>query len=348
MSRMKLAVLVRPTPDPRAAADLAVAYEAAGVDVLVTGESYGFDAVSWLGFLAAVTERVELAAHVLPIYPRTPALTAMTAAGLDHLSGGRFILGLGASGPQVVEGWHAVPYDAPVARTREIVEICRSVWRREKLQHDGPRYPIPLPAGSGTGAGKPLKLIDRPLRPRIPVHLAALGPANVELTAEVAEGWVPYLYVPELADRVWAEPLGRGLAKRDEQLGTLDVTAAVPMAIGDDVTHLRDHDRPHLALYIGGMGPRGANFYTTIAQRYGFEREAADVQDLYLEGRREEAAASLPEALLEGTSLIGDDAYVRDRLAAHRDQGVTILQVDPIGVDPLGDLRRLRGLLDDL
>jgi F420-dependent oxidoreductase-like protein len=348
VSRMKLAVLVRPLPDPGTAAELARSYEAAGVDVLVTGESYGFDSVSWLGFLAAVTERVELAAHVLPIYPRTPALTAMTAAGLDHLSGGRFILGLGASGPQVVEGWHAVPYDAPVARTREIVEICRSVWRRDRLEHDGPKYPIPLPADRGTGAGKPLKLIDRPLRPRIPVHLAALGPANVELAAELAEGWVPYLYVPEFADRVWSEPLARGFAKRDEALGQLDVTAAVPMAIGNDVTHLRDSDRAHLALYVGGMGPRGKNFYNTIAQRYGFEREAAEVQDLYLEGRRDEAAARLPEALLEATSLIGDEAYVRDRLAAHRDQGVTILQVDPIGADPLGDLRRLRALLDEL
>jgi F420-dependent oxidoreductase-like protein len=344
---MRIAVLIRPVPDPRAAAELARAYEAAGVDVLVTGESYGFDAVSWLGFLAAGTERVELAAHILSIYSRTPAMTAMTAAGLDHLSGGRFVLGLGASGPQVVEGWHAVPYDAPIARTREIVEICRTVWRREKLQHDGPRHPVPLPADRGTGAGKPLKLVDRPVRPRIPVHLAALGPANVEMAAEVAEGWVPYLYVPELADRVWGEPLARGLAKRDAGLGTLDVTAAVPMAIGDDVTHLRDRDRAHLALYVGGMGPRGKNSYTTIAQRYGFEREAAEVQDLYLEGRREEAAARLPDALLEGTSLIGDEGYVRDRLAAHRASGVTILQVEPVGADPLADIRRLRALVDE-
>ena len=345
---MKIAVLLRPLPDPGTAAELARSYEAAGVDVLVTGESYGFDSVSWLGYLAAVTERVELAAHVLSIYPRTPALIAMTAAGLDHLSGGRFILGLGASGPQVVEGWHAVPYDAPIGRTRETVEICRSVWRREKLEHAGPRYTIPLPAGQGTGAGKPLKIIDRPLRPRIPVHVAALGPANVELAAELAEGWVPYLYVPELADRVWAEPLARGRAKRDAELGPLDITAAVPMAIGDDVTHLRDRDRDHLALYVGGMGPRGKNFYTTIARRYGFEAEAAAVQDLYLSGKREEAAAALPAALMEGTSLIGDAAYVRDRLAAHREQGVTILQVEPIGADPLADLRRLRALVDEL
>jgi F420-dependent oxidoreductase-like protein len=345
---MKLAVMIRPLPDAPAAAELARSYESAGVDVLITGESYGFDAPSWLGFLAAVTERVELAAHVLPIYPRTPALTAMTAAGLDHLSGGRFILGLGASGPQVVEGWHAVPYDAPVARTREIVDICRKVWRRDRLENEGPRYPIPLPAAQGTGAGKPLKLIDRPLRSRLPIHLAALGPANVELAAELAEGWVPYLFVPERADRVWGESLARGMAKRDKAIGPLDVTAAVPMAIGADVTHLRDNDRAHLALYVGGMGPRGKNFYNTIAQRYGFEREAAAVQDHYLEGRREEAAASLPDALLEGTSLIGDDAYVRDRLAAHRDQGVTVLQVDPIGINPIADLRRLRTLLDDL
>jgi F420-dependent oxidoreductase-like protein len=345
---MKLAVTVHPQPDPRGAADLARSYEQAGVDVLATGEAYGFDAVSWLGYLACATERAELAAQILPIYSRTPTSTAMTAAGLDFLSGGRFVLGLGASGPQVVEGWHGVPYDAPLGRTREIIEICRSVWRRDRLQVDGKHYQVPLPADRGTGLGKPLKLVDRPLRPTIPVHLAALGPANVELAAAVADGWVPFLYIPERADKVWGEALRRGAAERDAQLGQLQIVAGGPMAIGPDVTRLRERDRDHLTLYVGGMGARGKNFYNSIVQKYGFEQEAAEIQDLYLEGRREEAAARLPDALLEGTSLIGDEGYVRDRVAAYRDQGVTVLQVEPIGTDPLGDLRRLRSIVDDL
>jgi F420-dependent oxidoreductase-like protein len=344
---MKLAAHVQPQPDPRAAAVLARSYEQAGVDVITTAEAYGFDAVSWLGYLACATERVELAAQILPIYSRTPTLTAMTAAGLDFLSGGRFVLGLGASGPQVVEGWHGVPYDAPLGRTREIIEICRSVWRRERVEVSGKHYQVPLPPDRGSGLGKPLKLIDRPLRPSIPVHLAALGPANVELAASIAEGWVPYLYMPERADRVWGEALARGRAKRDPALGDLEIVAGGPMAIGDDVTHLRERDRDHLTLYVGGMGARGKNFYNAIAQQYGFEKEATEVQDLYLDGRREEAAAKLPGELLEGTSLIGDDAYLKDRVSAYREQGVTVLLVDPIGTDPLADLRRLRSIVDD-
>ena len=309
---MKIAVTIRPQSDPRAAAELARSYEQAGVDVLVTGEAYGFDAVSWLGYLACATERVELAAGILPIYSRTPALLAMTAAGLDNLSGGRFVLGLGASGPNVVEGWHGLPYDAPLGRTREIIDICRGVWRRERLEFDGKYFRLPLPRPGGAAPAKPLKLIDRPVRPRIPVHLAALGPANVELAATVAEGWVPFLYIPERADVVWGEALARGRGKRAPELGELQIVAGGPMAIGSDVTQLRDRDRANLALYVGGSGTRDKNFYNTIVRQYGFEKEAAEVQDLYLDGRREEAAARLPEALLEGTSLIGDEAYLRD------------------------------------
>ena len=197
---MKIAAMLTRDPDPRSAGRRARAYEEAGVDVLCVPEAYGFDAVSWLGYLGAVTDRAELMSEILPIYGRTPALTAMTAAGLDHLSGGRFILGLGASGPQVIEGWHGVTFDAPVGRTREIIDICRTVWRRERLEHEGAHYHLPLPSG----AGKPLKLIDHPVRPDIPLYVAALGPANVELVASAADGWVPYLYVPERADAVWA------------------------------------------------------------------------------------------------------------------------------------------------
>ena len=272
----------------------------------------------------------------------------MTAVGLDLVSDGRFVLGLGASGPQVVEGWHGVRYDAPVGRTREIIDICRAVWRRERLTNAGPHYPLPLPAERGTGLGKALKLIDTPVRPRIPIHLAALGPANVALTAELAEGWVPFLFVPELADRVWGEALAKGRADRHPDLGPLQIVAGGPMAIGPDVTHLRELDRDHLTLYVGGMGSKDQNFYNRIVTQYGFADQAARVQELYLAGRKAEAAAELPDALLEGTSLIGDEAYLRTRLAAYAAAGVTVLQVQPVGADPLADLARLKALIAEL
>src|SRR3984885_13978771 len=253
-------------------------YEKAGLDIVFVPEAYSYDAVSQLGYIAAKTERLQIASGILQLYSRTPALTAMTAAGLDYVSNGRFTLGIGASGPQVIEGWHGVPYDAPLGRTREIIEICRKVWARERLDYQGRRYQVPLPADQGTGLGKPLKLVDRPLRADIPIHLAALGPANVELAATLAEGWLPFLYLPERSDRVWGEPLARGKAKRDPKLGAFEITAGGPLAIGSDVAHLRDRDRPHLALYVGGMGAPGANFYNTLVQHYGFEQEAAQVQ----------------------------------------------------------------------
>nr|WP_067672726.1 LLM class F420-dependent oxidoreductase [Nocardia miyunensis] len=345
MSRLRLAVMLPPNADVDRAARLARTYEDAGVDVLGVPEAYGVDAVSWLGYLAAVTDRVELMAQVLPIYSRTPALTAMTAAGIDRVSKGRFALGLGVSGPQVVEGWHGVAYDAPLGRTRDVIEICRKVWRRERLEHDGDRYRIPLPGG--TGLGKPLKLVDVPLRERIPLYVAALGPANTELTAELADGWVPFLYIPERADTVWGEALTRGTAKRSPDLGPLEIVAGGPMAVGDDVTHKRELDRDHLALYVGGMGARDKNFYNIVVRKYGFESEAREVQDLYLAGNRTEAAARIPDALLEGTSLIGDRSYLKDRLAAYRERGVTVVQVQPVGDDPVRDLRVFREILDD-
>src|SRR3954449_2480678 len=205
--------------------------EAAGLDVAMVAEVYTFDAVSQLGYLAAVTERVELMSGIFTIYSRTPALTAMTAAGLDFVSDGRFTLGLGASGPQVIEGWHGVAYDAPLQRTREVVEICRQVWRRERLVHDGPKYTVPLPAEQGTGLGKPLKLINTPVRERIPVLLAAIGPKNVELAAEIAEAWEPIFFVPEKAAEVWGGSLAAGRGKRDAELGELDIVTGVPVAI---------------------------------------------------------------------------------------------------------------------
>jgi F420-dependent oxidoreductase-like protein len=313
--------------------------EAAGLDMAMVAEVYTFDAVSQLGYLAAVTERVELISGILPIYSRTPALTAMTAAGLDFVSGGRFTLGVGASGPQVIEGWHGVPYDAPLQRTREIVEICRMVWRRERLEHHGKKYTIPLPPEQGTGLGKPLKLINTPIRERVPVMLAALGPKNVELAAEIAEAWEPIFFVPEKAASVWGESLAAGKAKRDPALGDLQVITGVPVAIGDDVDSLLDFVRPALALYIGGMGARGKNFYNDLAVRYGYEAEAKTIQDLYLDGKKDEAAAAVPEELARAASLIGPESYVAERIAAFAEAGVTTLMLQPLDSSREGRLK---------
>src|ERR1700760_1248888 len=216
--------------------------ERAGCDIVFVPEAYSFDPVSGLGYLAASTERVELASGILQLSPGTPTLAAMTGAGLDYVSGGRFTLGLGASGPQVIEGFHGVPYDAPLGRTREIIEICRMVWRRERLSYQGRYYHLPLEGG--TGLGKPLKLINHPVRERIPIALAAIGPKNVALAAELAESWMPIFYLPEKAGDVWGGAVAEGTAKRDPALGSLDVIASAALAIGDDVAPLRDRGRP--------------------------------------------------------------------------------------------------------
>src|SRR3954465_13457103 len=308
--------------------------ESAGLDVAMVAEVYTFDSVSQLGYLAAVTERVELMSGIFPIYSRTPALIAMTAAGLDFVSGGRFTLGLGASGPQVIEGWHGVPYDAPLQRTREIVEICRQVWRRERLVHEGPKHPVPRPPGQGPGLGKPLKLINTPVRDRIPVLLAALGPKNVELAAEIAEKWEPIFFPPERAADVWGASLTAGRAKRDPALGELDVVVGVPVAIGDDVDPVLEQVRPQLALYGGGRGAKGKNFYNALARRYGYEAEARTIQDLYLAGRKDEAAAAVPEDLVRAPSLIGPESHVAERIAAFVRAGVTTLMLQPLDDSP--------------
>ena len=318
--------------------------ENAGLDIVFVPEAYSFDAVSQLGFLAARTKTVELAAGIFQIYTRTPTLTAMTAAGLDFVSNGRFTLGLGASGPQVIEGFHGVAYDAPIGRTREIVDICRSVWRRERLEYAGKYYQIPLPADRGTGLGKPLKLINKPVRERIPIVLAAIGPKNVAMAAEIAEGWEPIFYLPEKSADIWGASLAEGKAKRDATLGNLDVIVQAPLAIGDDVEGLREFTRPLLALYIGGMGARGKNFYNDLARRYGYEKEAELVQDLYLDGKKEEAAAAVPAELVEKISLIGPQSYVRERVAAFAEAGVTTLNVTPMAPDAAGRVKLIEAI----
>jgi F420-dependent oxidoreductase-like protein len=322
-------------------------YEKAGLDIVFVPEAYSFDAVSQLGFIAARTERMEIASGILQTYTRTPTLTAMTAAGLDYVSGGRFSLGIGASGPQVIEGFHGLPYTAPLGRTREIIDICRSVWRRERLEHQGRHYQVPLPPEQGTGLGKPLKLINHPVRERIPILLAAIGPKNVALAAEKAEGWLPVFFHPERSGDAWGQALAEGRARRDETLGPLDIVASAPLAIGEDVDDLVDLARPQLALYIGGMGARDRNFYNDLARRYGYDDEASKIQDLYLSGKKEEAAAAVPEDLLRATSLIGPQSRVAERVEAFRAAGVTTLQVTPVASEPkrrLLDLEQLKSM----
>lgn len=323
-------------------------WERAGLDMVFIPESYTYDAVSLLGYLAARTASVQLASGVLQLYSRTPTLTAMTAAGLDYVSGGRFMLGLGASGPQVIEGFHGVPYDNPIGRTREIVEICRRVWRRERLEYHGEHYRVPLPPDAGTGLGKPLKLINHPVQERIPILLAALGPKNVALAAEIADGWQPLFFLPEHAEWVWGDALAAGAAHRDPALGALDVYAGPALAIGDNVEALCELVKPSLALYVGGMGAKGRNFYHALVTHYGYGAAADRIQELYLAGRKQEAARAVPDDLVRDLSLIGSAQFVKERIDAFRAAGVTVLNVVPLAAtaaERLEQIERLRALV---
>jgi F420-dependent oxidoreductase-like protein len=342
---MKLSTQLAYSGNPREAADRVAALEQAGLDTVWVAEAYGFDSPTLMGYLAARTERVEIGAAILNVYSRTPGTLAQTAAGLDNVSGGRALLGLGASGPQVVEGWHGVPYDRPLARTREVVDIVRMALRRERLEYDGTVFSLPLPPEQGLGLGKPLKMLTRPERSVVPVYVAALGPKNVEGTAEYADGWLPFMFAPEKAAEVWGDALARGKARRPDGLGPLEVVAGGMVCVGEDVKSMLDQVRPTFALYIGGMGARGKNFYNTLARQYGFEKEAAQIQDLYLDGRQRDAAAAVPEEMLEMCNLVGPEGYVKERIAAFAEAGVTSLQVTPVpadGGDPAGLVRQLR------
>jgi F420-dependent oxidoreductase-like protein len=327
------------------AAEQVVALEQAGADLALVAEAYSYDAISQLGYLAAKTSTIELGSGVVPIYTRTPTLLAMTAAGLDYVSDGRFRLGIGTSGPQVVEGFHGVPFDAPMGRTREVVEICRQVWRRENVNYDGKYYQLPLPADRGTGLGKSLHLINHPVRERIPIHIAALGTKNVQLTAEIAEGWQPVFFAPEKAGEVWGDALRAGRAKRDPELGDLDIMVSASLAIGESVDDRLAWAKPQLALYLGGMGARGQNFYHALATRYGFGEAANHIQDLFLAGRKQDAINAVPDDLVRSVSLVGPRGYVKERLAAFAEAGVTTMLVHPLATDDRETLRFVEELV---
>jgi F420-dependent oxidoreductase-like protein len=325
-------------------------YERAGVDIVWMGEGYGFDVPSSMGYLAAKTERIRIGSSILNVFSRTPAALAQTAAGVDWLSGGRAILGLGASGPQVIEGLHGLGFQRPVQRTRETIEICRALWRRERVEYHGETFDLPVTGAGTTGLGKPMKLVDQPVRDRIPIYWASLGPHAVEATAEVAEGWLPLHVIPEQLAAVWGSALDAGLAKRDPAMGPLEVSVGATVAIGDDidVDGVYDSMRPMMALYVGGMGARGKNFYNDLARAYGYEREAELIQDLYLSGNRDQAAAEVPRDWLEKKSMVGPRGHVLERLHAFKDAGVTVLGIDPRGPDPLGTIEEIRTLIEDL
>jgi F420-dependent oxidoreductase-like protein len=318
--------------------------ERLGFDSVWCAEAYGSDAVTPLAWIGALTSRIKLGTGILQMPARTPANTAMTAATLDLLSGGRVLLGLGVSGPQVVEGWHGVPYGKPLARTREYVEILRAIWaRKEPLSYQGQEYQIPYPGG--TGLGKPLKLTLHPLRPRIPIYLAAIGPKNIEVTGEIADGWLPIFYAPE-RERDYLAPLDAGLARRAtgeqaEAAEPFDIAATVNVVLGDDVQLCRDMLKPMLALYIGGMGARGKNFYNDLACRYGYEAAAKEIQDLYLDGKKKAAAAAVPDALVDEVALCGPKERIAERLEPWKRSRVTTMVLGTIQPEALQALAEL-------
>jgi F420-dependent oxidoreductase-like protein len=340
---MKLSMPLMYDGNPRDAADQIIGLEKAGLDLVWVAEAYGFDSPTLMGYLAAKTETIEIGAGILNVFSRTPGALLQTAAGLDNVSSGRAVIGLGASGPQVIEGFHGLPYDKPLGRTREVIEIIRMGLRREPLVHDG-IITLPLPADQGLGLGKPLKILTKVERSSVPLWVAALGDKNVAMTAEVADGWLPHLFYPEKAHEVWGDALAKGAAKRSADLGPLEISAGGMVAIGEgpETKALLDFARPMYALYVGGMGARGKNFYNDLACQYGYEAEAKQIQDLYLDGKKKEAEALVPTEWLEAGNLVGPESYVKERLAAFKEAGVTTLSVVPASADPAATISQIK------
>jgi F420-dependent oxidoreductase-like protein len=313
------------------------AAERIGYDSVWAAEAYGSDAATVLAWLAAGTERIGICSAIFQIPGRSAGMTAMTAATLDQLSGGRFRLGLGPSGPQVSEGWHGVRFAHQLQRTREYVEVVRTMLRRERVEYHGATIRLPLP----DGPGKALKLTISPVQEEIPIYIAAIGPKNVALTGEIADGWLPIFFSPEHVQE-FRPMLEEGARRAGRSLDGFDIAPTVNVLISDDVDEARDAMRPMLALYVGGMGSREKNFYNQLMQRYGFEAEAKEVQDLYLDGRKEEAAAALPAELIDTTTLVGPKDVVRERLAVYAQAGVGTLSVSPMAFDAQTRLEQLR------
>lgn len=345
---MKLSTPLMYDGNPRHAADQVSALERAGLDTVWVAEAYGFDSPTLMGYLAAKTETVEIASAILNIYSRTPGALLQTAAGLDNVSGGRAILGLGASGPQVIEGFHGVPYSKPLGRTAEIIDLVRRGLRREPLTSDGIfKLPLGKEDGAVTGLGKPLKLLTHPERDSIPIYIAALGHKSVQQAAEIADGWIPHLFHPEKAHLVWGDALAKGRAGRSADLAPLEINAGGMVAIGEgeETKALLDFARPLFALYVGGMGAKGKNFYNDVARAYGYEREAEEIQDLYLSGKKKEAEALVPTDWLEAANLVGPASYVRERIAAFREAGVTNLSIVPASEDPAATVAQVKEMV---
>jgi F420-dependent oxidoreductase-like protein len=312
--------------DPVSAVALAEEADRLGYDSVWTSEAYGSDAVTPMAWLAARTEKIKVGAAIMQMPARSPATTAATVATLDLLSGGRVLLGLGTSGPQVAEGWHGQVWGKPLARTREYVEIVRTILRREApLEHHGEHYDVPYTGPGATGLGKPLKIIVHPLRGDVPIYLAAIGPKNVALAGEIADGWLPIFFSPERYAEVHEPNLEEGFARRGGRPEGWDLAPLVPVLVADDVAAARDFLKPLLALYVGGMGARGQNFYNRLACRYGYEEAATRVQELYLSGHKQEAIAAVPDGLVDEIALVGDRARIADRLDAWRACGTTTL-----------------------
>jgi F420-dependent oxidoreductase-like protein len=319
--------------------------EALGYDSVWAAEAYGSDAATVLAWLAGRTERIGLGSAIFQMPGRSPAMTAMTAATLDQISGGRFRLGIGSSGPQVSEGWHGVRFARQLQRTREYVGVVRKALARERLEYHGETLELPLP----DGPGKALKLTISPVQERIPIYIAAIGPRNVTLVGEIADGWLPIFFSPEHVAE-FRPLLEEGAAKADRSLDGFDIAPTVNVLVDDDADAARDVMRPMLALYVGGMGSREKNFYNDLMRRYGFEQAAQQVQDLYLEGKKEEAGAALPAQLIDTVTLCGPRDAVRERLAVYRDAGVGTLSVSPMAFDfdaRLGQLRTIAELASE-
>ena len=324
--------------------------EQAGLDLVWVPEAYTFDAISQVGFLAAKTSTINIGTGIINTFSRTASAVAQTAAGCDFVSDGRFVLGLGASGPQVIEGFHGVAYDHPMPRVIDYINVCRMVWRRQPVVYEGRVVQVPLPEGEGTGLGKPLKIINHPLRADIPIFWASVMGQSVAATARHADGWLPIFFDPTRYQQVWGDDIERGLADRDPALGPLQVSAGGLCAIGDEYAgdaadRVYDLARPTYALYVGGMGARGKNFYNNICTAYGYGDEAKVIQDLYLDGHKAEAAAAVPREMLANCNLVGSNADVAEKIAAFREAGVTHLQVMPATPDPVATIEQLKALI---